>query len=226
MPPGLAGRAGAGGDGVAVAQDLDDADVAGEVPDLGVCLGLCVRPDAKDLADLLRMGRLQEAWIPPPAIRELRELVRHRAKLVALRPPARPRFTRCWLAKCGVQVSMTDLFGRAGTSLLDRVELPGVDRDRIDSLRRLMEILDFESASTSGSCGAGWRRSRLHSVADHSRDRADAGSGARGRDQGRAPLRRTAAAGQLQRAPEHHEPDIHVHRGRITTAHCGGGRSP
>jgi transposase len=33
--------------------------------------------DAFDLADLLRMGRLPEAWIAPPATRELRELVRH-----------------------------------------------------------------------------------------------------------------------------------------------------
>src|SRR5690349_13276057 len=41
--------------------------------------------DATDLADLLRLGRLPEAWIAPPAVRELRELVRHRAKLVALR---------------------------------------------------------------------------------------------------------------------------------------------
>src|SRR5215211_8289938 len=32
--------------------------------------------DAADLADLLRMGRLPEAWIAPPATRELRELVR------------------------------------------------------------------------------------------------------------------------------------------------------
>ena len=41
--------------------------------------------DATDLADLLRMGRLPQAWIAPPATRELRELVRHRAKLVAIR---------------------------------------------------------------------------------------------------------------------------------------------
>ena len=36
--------------------------------------------DAGDLADLLRMDRLPEAWIAPPATRELRELVRYRAK--------------------------------------------------------------------------------------------------------------------------------------------------
>jgi len=31
--------------------------------------------DAAELADLLRMGRLPEAWIARPACRELRELV-------------------------------------------------------------------------------------------------------------------------------------------------------
>jgi len=41
--------------------------------------------DAADLADLLRMGRLPEAWIAPPQVRGLRETVRHRCKLVALR---------------------------------------------------------------------------------------------------------------------------------------------
>ena len=41
--------------------------------------------DAEDLADLLRLGRLAEAWIAPPRLRELRELVRLCAKLVALR---------------------------------------------------------------------------------------------------------------------------------------------
>ena len=40
--------------------------------------------DAADLVDLLRIGRLAEAWIAPPALRELR-LVRSRGKLVQLR---------------------------------------------------------------------------------------------------------------------------------------------
>ena len=35
--------------------------------------------DATLLADLLRMGRLPEAWIAPPEVRELREVVRYRA---------------------------------------------------------------------------------------------------------------------------------------------------
>ena len=54
--------------------------------------------DAADLADLLRMGRLPEAWIAPPATRELRELVRQRAKLVGLRSSVSARCMRCWPA--------------------------------------------------------------------------------------------------------------------------------
>jgi hypothetical protein len=32
--------------------------------------------DSKNLAELLRMGRLPKAWLAPPEVRELRELVR------------------------------------------------------------------------------------------------------------------------------------------------------
>jgi hypothetical protein len=45
--------------------------------------------DANDLVDMLRLGLLPEAWIAPPATRELRELVRYRAKRVAHHGPGR-----------------------------------------------------------------------------------------------------------------------------------------
>jgi len=99
--------------------------------------------DARDLADLLRMGRLPEAWIAPPPTRELRELVRHRAKLVALRSCCRAQ-VHSVLAKCGVAVPMSDLFAVAGGQLLDRLELPKPYAARIASLRRVMDLLDFE----------------------------------------------------------------------------------
>ena len=99
--------------------------------------------DATDLADLLRMGRSPEAWIAPPATRELRELVRHRAKLVGLRSHCTAE-VHAVLANCGVQVTMTDLFGVAGTALLDGLDLPAPYAARIASLRRVMEGLDFE----------------------------------------------------------------------------------
>src|SRR5665213_1107481 len=71
--------------------------------------------DATDLVDLLRMGRLAEAWIAPPALRELRELIRYRAKLVHLRTSCKAQVNAV-LAKEGVTVPMTDLFGVAAKS--------------------------------------------------------------------------------------------------------------
>ena len=73
--------------------------------------------DAADLADLLRMGRLPEAWIAPPATRELRGWVRHRAKLVGLRSGLKCQ-VHAVLAAAGVQVPMSDLFGARGQQLL------------------------------------------------------------------------------------------------------------
>ncbi|MDR7255011.1 transposase [Nocardioides sp. BE266] len=108
-----------------------------------------VKNDFRDAADLLRMGRLPEAWIAPPATRELRELVRHRAKLVGLRSHCKAE-VHAVLAKCGVQVLVSDLFGMDGTALLDRLrlastrQLPAPYAARIASLRRLLDHLEFE----------------------------------------------------------------------------------
>jgi transposase len=99
--------------------------------------------DSVDLADLLRLGRLPESWIAPPATRELRELIRHRAKLVALRSHCKAQ-VHAVLAKCGVAVPMSDLFGVGGTQLLDALDLPTPYAARIASLRRVMDLLDFE----------------------------------------------------------------------------------
>jgi transposase len=101
------------------------------------------RRDAADLADLLRMGRLPQAWIAPPELRELRELVRHRAKLVALRSNCKAQ-VHAVLAKCGVAVPMSDLFGVGGTDLLNGLELPKPYMARIASLRRVIDLLEFE----------------------------------------------------------------------------------
>jgi transposase len=109
--------------------------------------------DAADLADLLRMGRLPEAWIAPPATRELRELVRHRAKLVHLRSGLRSQ-VHAVLAGQGVTVPVSDLFGLGGMKLLERATLSSMARARVDSLLRLIEVFDVEidqAAKTTSS---------------------------------------------------------------------------
>lgn len=101
--------------------------------------------DAAHLADLLRMGRLPAAWVAPPATRELRELVRHRAKLVALRTGLRSQM-HAILAKEGVRVPVSDLFGVSGTRLLDELEMGEVFAQRVASLRELLAVYDREIA--------------------------------------------------------------------------------
>jgi transposase len=173
--------------------------------------------DAHDLADLLRMGRLPEAWIAPPEVRELRELVRHRAKLVSMRSRCKAEI-HAVLAKCGIQISVTDLFGVVGSELLDQAVLPAPYRARIDSMRRVIEALEFETELFTGLA-----RVRLH---------ADPGYTALRTIPGIGPVLAAvfvAEIGDVHRfsgpdklaswcgmTPKHRESDTHVHRGRIT----------
>jgi transposase len=163
------------------------------------------------------MGRLPEAWIAPAPTRELREMVRHRAKLVGLRSHCKAE-VHAVLAKCGVQVLMSDLFGLSGTELLDRLDLPAPYAARIASLRRLMDDLNFE----------------ITVFADlvHGRMAKELGYTAVQQIPGIGPtlgaalvaeigdVSRFASASKLTcwagSTPKHHESDTHVHRGRIT----------
>ncbi|MFR9803921.1 IS110 family transposase [Pseudonocardia sp. RS010] len=99
--------------------------------------------DAADLADLLRMGRLPEAWIAPPATWELRGWVRQRAKLVGIRSNLKCQ-VHAVLAGAGVAVPMSDLFSPGGHKLLAATALAVGSRARVDSLLRLITALDFE----------------------------------------------------------------------------------
>jgi transposase len=105
--------------------------------------------DAADLADLLRMGRLPEAWIAPPALRELRELVRHRAKLVAWRSGLKAS-VHAVLAKQGLHLRVSDVFGVGGRQLLTTAPLDAAYRLRVNALVRLIDALDFEIQAVSG----------------------------------------------------------------------------
>jgi transposase len=173
--------------------------------------------DARDLADLLRMGRLPEAWIAPPATRELRELVRHRAKLVHLRSSLRCQ-VHAVLAGRGVIVPVSDLFGIGGMKLLQRAPLSPAARARVDSLLRLIETFDVEidaaAKTTAGQLknhtgyqavqtvpGVGPILGAIFVV--------EIGDVTRFPD----PTRLTSWAGLT---PKHHESDTTVRRGRIT----------
>jgi transposase len=109
--------------------------------------------DAADLADLLRMGRLPEAWVAPPEVRGLREAVRHRCKLVALRSGLKAQ-VHAVLAKQGVRVPVSDLFGVGGVKLLDELGLDAPYQARVLSLRRLIDAFTFEIDELAKRLGA------------------------------------------------------------------------
>jgi transposase len=173
--------------------------------------------DAADLADLLRMGRLPEGWIAPPATRELRQLVRHRAKLVHLRTSLRQQ-VHAILASHGVAIPVSDLFGVAGNQLLDRVALSAAARARVVSLRSLLEALDVEIDSFAKVTAK-----RLHADPGYRAVQTIPGIGpilgaifvAEIGDvtRFRGPTQLASWAGLT---PKHHESDTTVHRGRIT----------
>ena len=89
------------------------------------------------------MGRLPEAYVATATRRELRELVRHRAKLVALRSGLKAHVHGV-LAKQGLLPEMSDVFGPAGQVWLQAAPLDLVYRQRIHSLLELIDAYDGE----------------------------------------------------------------------------------
>jgi transposase len=173
--------------------------------------------DAADLADLLRMGRLPEGWIAPPAVRELREIVRHRAKLVAWRSGLKASVHGV-LAKQGLHPQVTDLFGVGGRQWLSTAPLDSAYRLRVNALLRLIDAIDFELTALAGPLRT--------ALADHTGFRAVQ------KVPGVGPtlaaifvaeigdITRFAGPAQLSSwaglTPKHRESDTVVHRGPIT----------
>ena len=166
---------------------------------------------------MLRLGLLPEAWIAPPATRELRELVRYRAKLVALRSGLKAQ-VHAVMAKEGVLPGVTDLFSQAGNRQLDEMALGDVYTIRVESLRDLIEVYDREVAMLERKI--------------HERVRGDQGFRAIQAINGIGPTMAAilvAEIGDVTRfrspaalcswaglTPKHHESDTTVHRGDMT----------
>ena len=173
--------------------------------------------DAADLADLLRMNRLPEAWIAPPPVRALREMVRHRCKLVAWRSGLKAS-VHAVLAKQGVPVTVSDLFGVAGRNQLNDLGLAPAYRARVSSLCRLIDMVTFEIDTLAKQLSAqlcthrGFRAVQaIHGVGPvlAAIFVAEIGDVARFT----RPQQLCSWAGLT---PTHRESDTKVHRGRIT----------
>jgi transposase len=95
--------------------------------------------DAAILAQLLRADLLPEAWIAPPAVRQLRALLRHRAQLVRLRTLLRNRI-HAVLADHGYGRPQGCWSG-PGRQWLASLELPAVSRAVIEDGLALIDAL-------------------------------------------------------------------------------------
>jgi transposase len=104
--------------------------------------------DARTLAHLLRTGLLPEAYIAPPELRDLRDLLRHRATLVHLRTSIKNR-VHALLARQGILPEHSDLFGKSGREYLAALQLPDGPRRRLDSLIALITDFDREITATT-----------------------------------------------------------------------------
>ena len=173
--------------------------------------------DCQHLAARLRLGELPEAWIAPPAVRELRELVRYRAKLVALRTSLKAQ-VKAVLAKFGLHPPVDELWGPAGSAYLDGLDLPHGYTVRVESLRDLVGDFDAEVAMLEREIFS-W----LKDDAGYWAIQAIEGVGktiaaifvAEIGDVSRFPSAR-ALCSWAGLTPRHHESDTKVNRGKVT----------
>src|SRR5437762_13023218 len=100
------------------------------------------RVDAQRLALLLRGDLLPTVWIPPAALREARELIRHRVQLVWLRGELRNRQV-AMLARRNLQpTSSKSWFTTRGQREFERPPLPPLPSRLREDYRALLPMLD------------------------------------------------------------------------------------
>jgi transposase len=97
--------------------------------------------DAAILAQLLRADLLPEAWIAPPAVRQLRALLRHRVALVRLRTLLRNRI-HAILADHGHDRPGGGYWSGPGRAWLASLDLPAVSRELVEDDLALIGALE------------------------------------------------------------------------------------
>jgi len=97
--------------------------------------------DATTLAQLLRADLIPRAYIAPPVIRDLRELLRYRASMVRIRTKVKNKI-HAILIKNGINSPFSDLFGKRGREWLKTIEVRTVYLLAINGYLQLIDFLD------------------------------------------------------------------------------------
>jgi len=98
------------------------------------------RIDEGILADLGMADLVPQAYFPPREVRDLGEILRPRAFLVALQTRLKNRI-HSYLWKLGIETEQTDIFGKSGLKWLRGLELREPYRGLSDQDLRVLEVL-------------------------------------------------------------------------------------
>ena len=96
------------------------------------------KKDSKWIADMFKHGLVEPSFMPPADIRQLRDLMRYRNKLVNIRTGEKNRFQNC-LTVSNIQIAsvFTDVFGKTSQSILKlMLEKPNLTLEDITPLFR------------------------------------------------------------------------------------------
>lgn len=96
--------------------------------------------DSHMLAQLLRADLLATVYVSSPQTRQLKELLRHRHKLVRDCVRMKNRIHNI-MAKNNLSVPVSDLFGKQGLQFLSKAQLPSYQRHQVDTYLKLYHQL-------------------------------------------------------------------------------------
>jgi len=104
--------------------------------------------DARVIAELLRVNYLPTCYVPSPAVRQLRELLRHRASLVDMRTKVKNRI-HSLVDKLGVRHPFDNLFTGRGLKFLQSLQLGGMYQLELQECLELLEFLNEREKRSS-----------------------------------------------------------------------------
>jgi len=117
------------------------------------------KTDVKDsewIADLMRHGLIAKSFVPPKEIREMRDLLRFRRRLVETKANERNRTLKV-LEAANVKLSsvVTDVFGKSGMAMLEGLAAGETDTDKLSDLayRKMRKKRVDIAASLTGTLG-------------------------------------------------------------------------
>jgi transposase len=110
------------------------------------------RRDARHILDLLLDGRFPRLWVPSPQIRDVRQLLRHRQKLVELRTQVKNQLQHLALNQ-GVRRKRR-LWSVQGRAVLELLPMTGWTARRRSDLLAMLDRLDEQIGELDGAVRA------------------------------------------------------------------------